>query len=222
MYSPFFPPRHIGAETGWAKRELRITCMRMLRTTPFSPPKSGENHIWKYFPDLACGAIFWIIIIYKQQFLHKSMSINPNTVEFHQYHDKRHSICLLTTISKITTEIFVKICWQSKTPTSELKVHRLHYANELLVSVRLSFQNLSQTLRLNMPKQYKICLGKELWRVLVDKSVDHDKSHFDLFSTTISTSKKIVFLFFFRTREDRELKRHCATHSPEQRSYVGN
>ena len=31
--------------------------MRMLRTPPFFPPKSGENHIWKYFPDWACGAI---------------------------------------------------------------------------------------------------------------------------------------------------------------------
>ena len=22
------------------------------------PPNRGKNHIWKYFPDLACGAIF--------------------------------------------------------------------------------------------------------------------------------------------------------------------
>ena len=31
LNSPFFPP-HIGAEPGWAKRESRITCMRLLRT----------------------------------------------------------------------------------------------------------------------------------------------------------------------------------------------
>jgi len=39
LNSPFFPP-HTGAEPGRAKEESRITCMRMLRTTP---PKSGEK-----------------------------------------------------------------------------------------------------------------------------------------------------------------------------------
>ena len=54
LNSPFFPP-HIGAEPGRAKEESRIICIRMLRT----PPSPGEKkHIWKYFPDLACGAIF--------------------------------------------------------------------------------------------------------------------------------------------------------------------
>ena len=58
LNSTFFPPL-LGAEPGRAKEESRITCMRMLRTPPFFPPKSGEkNYIWKYFPDLACGAIF--------------------------------------------------------------------------------------------------------------------------------------------------------------------
>ena len=42
LNSPFFPP-HIGAETGRAKEESRITCMCMLRTPPFFPPKSGEK-----------------------------------------------------------------------------------------------------------------------------------------------------------------------------------
>ena len=36
LNSTFFPP-HIGAEPGRAKRESRITCMRMLRTPPFLP-----------------------------------------------------------------------------------------------------------------------------------------------------------------------------------------
>ena len=57
------------AQPGRAKEESRITCMRMLRTPPFFAPNRGRNHIWKYFPDLACDAIFWMII-YKQQFLH--------------------------------------------------------------------------------------------------------------------------------------------------------
>ena len=42
----------------WERDWSRITCMRMLRTPPFSPLNRGENHIWKYFPDLASGAIF--------------------------------------------------------------------------------------------------------------------------------------------------------------------
>ena len=37
------PLVRIGAELGRAKREFRITCMRMLRTPPFFPPKSGEK-----------------------------------------------------------------------------------------------------------------------------------------------------------------------------------
>ena len=47
LNSPFFPP-HIGAEPGRAKEESRITCMRMLRTPPCSPPKSGKKNIYIY------------------------------------------------------------------------------------------------------------------------------------------------------------------------------
>ena len=49
------------------------------------------------------------------------------------------------TISKITKEIFVNICSQLKSTETDLKVQALHYANELLVRVRLSFQKLFQT-----------------------------------------------------------------------------
>ena len=81
----FLPAPYIGAEPGRAKEESRITCMRMLRTPPFFPPNRGKNHIWKYFPDLACGAIFWMII-YKQQFLHsdwlKTCQLIPNQWNF--------------------------------------------------------------------------------------------------------------------------------------------
>ena len=56
------------------------------------PPNRGKNHIWKYFPDSACGAIFWIIG-YKQQFSAfrtvKNISVNPKSVEFQQFHAKR-------------------------------------------------------------------------------------------------------------------------------------
>ena len=43
---------------------------------------------------------------------------------------------------------------------SDLKVHALHYANELLVLVRLSFQKLSNSL--NMQKQYEKMFGKRV------------------------------------------------------------
>ena len=95
LNSPFFPP-HIGAEPGQAKEESRITCMRMLRTPPFFPPKSGEKPylevlsrfgLWRDFLNeniQATISAFRLI---------KNMSINPRSVEFHQCHAKPHSIC---------------------------------------------------------------------------------------------------------------------------------
>ena len=69
---------------------------------------------------------------------------------------------------------------------SNLKVHALHYANELLLLVRLSFQKHFQT--------------RSTWRnntKKMFKSTDHDKPHFHsyvfVFFTTISTSKKMCF-----------------------------
>ena len=113
LNSPFFPP-YIGAESGRAKEESRITCMRMLRTPPFFPPKSGEKPylevlsrfgLWRDFlNDNIQATIFAFKLI-------KNMSINPRSVEFHQCHAKPHSICyFFVTLSKITKEIFAKIC----------------------------------------------------------------------------------------------------------------
>ena len=69
---------------------------------------------------------------------------------------------------------------------SHLKVHALHYANELLVRVRLSFQELLQprsSWRNNTKKMFK--------------STDHDKPYFHsyvfMLFATISTSKKMSF-----------------------------
>ena len=89
---------------------------------------------------------------------------------------------------------------------SDLKVHALHYAKELLVRVRLSFQKLLQnrsTYRNNTKKMF----GKSV--LVVDKSTDHDKIYFDfyvfMFFTTISTSKK---MFTFRARAEQGIVRH--------------
>ena len=89
---------------------------------------------------------------------------------------------------------------------SDLKVQALHYANELLVRVSFPFKNFcklaqhSETIR-------KKCLGRDEWRVLVvDKSTDNDKPHFNLFFTTISTPVKETF--FFRARAEKGIGRH--------------
>ena len=82
-------------------------------------------------------------------------------------------------------------------------MYALHYANELLVRVRLSFQKLLHT--------------RSTWRNNTEKifksSEDHDKPHFHsyvcMFFTTISTSKKMyVGFFFFRARAEKGIARH--------------
>ena len=106
LNSPFFPP-HIGAEPGRAKEESRITCMRMLKTPPFFPPKSGEKPylvvfsrfgLWRDFLNdniQAAISVFRLI---------KNMSINQwnftcttlNHIRFVFYHnikDNERNIC---------------------------------------------------------------------------------------------------------------------------------
>ena len=78
---------------------------------------------------------------------------------------------------------------------SDLKVHALHYANELLVRVRLSFQKLLQT--------------RPTWRNNTKKmfqSTDHEKPHFHsyvfmLFYHNINVKENVFFL------SERELKK---------------
>ena len=65
---------------------------------------------------------------------------------------------LLLLLSKTTKEIFAKICQNTD---SDLKVHVLHYANELLVRLRLSFQKLLQT-RSTYRKNTKKMFGKRV------------------------------------------------------------
>ena len=94
-----------------------------LNCTPLNPItiiNRGKNHIWKYFPDLASGAIFWMII-YKQQFLHsdwlKTCQLIPNQWNFTSATLNHIRFVFFFTISRITKENFAKICWQLKTPT---------------------------------------------------------------------------------------------------------
>ena len=72
------------------------------------------------------------------------MSINPKSVEFHQYHAKPHSIRFLYSIKDNERNLCQDLLTFENTD-SDLQVHALHYANELLVRVRLSIQQLLQS-----------------------------------------------------------------------------
>ena len=167
-----------------AERDSRITCMRMLRTPPFSPPppplniniqttisaNRGENPYLVFlttFQIRLVARFFWILI-YKRQFLHKTgMPINTKSVEFHQCHVNRHSIWfffkMVHNIKDNEINLRQKLVTIENTD-SDLKVHALHYANELLVRVRLSIQKLLQTRRLTCRNNTK----KNVW----EKSYD--------------------------------------------------
>ena len=94
------------------------------------------------------------------------------SVKFHHVKET-HDINSLLTLVKIAgssisaqktiKQIFVKICWQAIENTeSDLKVHALHYANELLV---LAFQKLLQTRRTSRNNK-KLC-KKGFWLLLI-------------------------------------------------------
>ena len=128
----------------------------------FSPQIGGKNHIWKYSPDLTCGAIFWIIM-YKQQFLHldwlKTCQLIPNQwnftsatldhIQFVFYHN-----------SKITKEIFAKICWQLKTTTRTWKCTRCIMQMSYLYASDFPFKNFCKIAQ-HVETIQKECLGKE-------------------------------------------------------------
>ena len=161
LNSPFFP-LHIGTEPGRAKEESRITCMRMLRTPPFFPPKSGEKPYLEVFSRFGLWRNFLndkIQATISAFRLIKNMSINPKSVEFQQCYAKPHSTCLLYNNIKGNERNLCQDLLTIENTDPDLKVHALHYANELLARVRLSFQKLLQN-RSTYRNNTK-CLGKE-------------------------------------------------------------
>ena len=96
------------------------------------------------------------------------------SVKFH-YVKEIHDINSILTLVKIAgssipaqktiKQIFVKICWKAIENTdSDLKLHVLHYANELLV---LAFQKLLQT-RQTSRNNKKLCKkGFWLWLIIL-------------------------------------------------------
>ena len=125
----------------------------------FFPQIGEKNHIWKYFPDLACGMIFWMII-YRQQFLHsdwlKTCQLIPHQWNFTSATLNHIRFVFYYNIKENERNLCQDLL-TIKNTDSDLKVHALHYANELLVRVRLSFQKLLQnrsTCRNNTKKMF--------------------------------------------------------------------
>ena len=127
------------------------------------PPKSGEKPCLEVLPRFGLWHDFLndnkqaTISVFR---LIKKMSINPRSVEFHQYHAKPHSICFFYHNIKDNERNLYQDLLTIENTDSDLKVHAVHYANELLVRVRLSFQKLLQN-RSIYRNNTKKCLGKE-------------------------------------------------------------
>ena len=73
-----------------------------------------------------------------------SGKLKEEPVGFYQRHAKLHSICFYHNI-KDNERNLCQDLFSVENTDSDLKAHALHYANELLVRVRLSFQKLLQT-----------------------------------------------------------------------------
>ena len=155
--------------------------MRMLRTPPFFAPKSREEPylevlsrfgLWRDFlNDNVQATISAFRLI-------KNMPINPRSVEFHQCHAKPHSICFFF-FYHIIKDNERNLCQDLLTienTDSDLKVHALHYANELLVRVRLSFQKLLQnrsTYRNNTKRMFGKSNDAYLLSIRVQTTINH-------------------------------------------------
>ena len=89
------------------------------------------------------------------------MSINPKSVEFHLHHAKPHSTCFFYHHIKDSERNLCQDMLTIENTDSDLKVNALHYANELLVRVRLSFQKLLQN-RSTYRNNTKTMFGKRV------------------------------------------------------------
>ena len=88
------------------------------------------------------------------------MSINPKSVEFHQYPLNHIRIVFYHNIKDNERNLCQEF-WTIENTDSDLKVHALHYANELLVRVRLSIQKLLQN-RSTYRNNTKTMFGKRV------------------------------------------------------------
>ena len=195
--------------------------MRMLRTPPFFPPKSGEKPYLEVFSrfglwrDFLNDNIQATIYAFR---LTKNMSINPKSEAtlvpryttfdlffYHNIKDNERNLCQdLLTIENTD---------------SDLKVHVLHYANELLVRVRLSSNFCKNA-------QHTETIQKHVWEksndacslsIRVQTTINHISIFkFLCFFTTISSSKK---MFSFRARAEKGTARHIDVSDIERRGW---
>ena len=132
------------------------------------------------------------------------MSTNPKSVDFHQCHAKRHSIWFFYHNIKDDDRNLCQDLLTIENTDSDLKVHALHYANELLVRFK------------NFPKlaaQHAETIRKNVW----EKSCDAYSLSIRVQTPTNHIS--ICFLpqyqrhrkcFLFRSFQSAGWKRHCA------------
>ena len=156
----FFLPAPYRGWTLAGERRVQDNLHAHAQNAAIFSPNQGKNHIWKYFPDFAYGAIFWMII-YKQQFLHsdwlKTCQLIPDQWNFISATLNHIRFVFFNHIIKDNERNLCQDLLTIENTDSYLKVHVLHYANELLVRVRLSFQKLLQnrsTYRNNTKKMF--------------------------------------------------------------------
>ena len=109
----------------------------------------------------------------RQQILTTVMT--RTVVDKSTHHAKPHTICFFFYHNVKDNERY--LCQDFA--DSDLKVHALHYANELLVRVRLSCQELLLSRSTYRNNAKKMLRKRVMTSALVDKSTDHDKPHFD-------------------------------------------
>ena len=205
LNSPFFPP-HIGTEPGRAKEESRITCMRMLRTPPFFPPKSGEKPYLEIFSRFCLWRDF--LITYKQQFLRsdwiKTCQLIPNQRNFTSATVNHIRFVFFITISKITKEILPRfvVNWKHRLGLESARAALCKWAT----CTRQTFLSKTFAKSLNIQKQYE----KNVWEKSNDAyslsiRVQTTIFYVFMFFTTISTPKK---MFSFRARAEKGIARH--------------
>ena len=188
--------------------------MRMLKTPPFFPPKSGEKPYLEVFSIFGLWRDFLndntqaTISAFR---LIKNLSINPKSVEFHRCYAKPHSICFLSQYQRERKKSLPRFVdnWKHD---SDLKVHALHYANELLVRVRLSFQKLLQNRSTCKTNTKKCWENSNDASIRVQTTINISIFTFLCFYDNINVKENVFF-------QSASWKKHCATHWRERRGW---
>ena len=162
--------------------------------------KTKDQISWVSSHDL-----YWENKMYKRK-----RSINPRSVRFHQCHAKPHSICFFYHIIKDNERNLFQDLLTIETTDSGLKVHALHYANELLVRVRLSFQKLLQnrsTYRNNTKNGWEKSNDAYSLSIRVQTTINHI-SIFTFLCFYDNINVELKKMFSFRARAEKGIAQH--------------